>query len=120
VAEIHKFADEDRILYQFHHPAFFNRHFRYDCDNPHWLAEPEYFEFQINTVHKNAILYPIDFYVMYDEQLHIVPVEALRDRRLPKDQLPAWRARCRDGASLPSHFRRRFVRELMVVGQPMT
>jgi hypothetical protein len=34
VAEIKSFAGEDRILYQFRPKHAFNRHFRFDCDNP--------------------------------------------------------------------------------------
>ncbi|MET0388987.1 MAG: hypothetical protein ABW321_23640 [Polyangiales bacterium] len=120
VAEIKKFADEDRILFQFQHAGYFNRHFRYDCDNPHLHFEGDQVRFEINKLHANPTVYPLDFYCMLDEHLHIVPVEALRDGRLPHAQLSAWRARCAEGASLPASFRHRFVRERMIVGQPMT
>ncbi|MET0386502.1 MAG: hypothetical protein ABW321_11115 [Polyangiales bacterium] len=120
VAEIKTFADEDRILYQFMHPAFFNRHFRYDCDNPrvHW--HDDHCELELNALHKNPLLFPIDFWIIDHERLHIVPVEVLRDGRLPLAELPRWRARTQDGQRLPSSFRSRFVRQRMIVGQPMT
>lgn len=120
VAEIKKFADEDRVLYQFAQRGFFNRHFRYDCDSPNVRMESEYCEIQINKLQSDPVSFPFDFYLIVKETLHIVPVEALRDARLPLDKLPLWKVRTPDGLSLPSSFRGRFVRERMIQGQPMT
>ena len=63
---------------------------------------------------------PSIFFVVLDDTLHIIPVEALRDGALPLADLSRWRARTPDGLTLPAHFRPRFGREMMVVGQPMT
>lgn len=120
VGEIHKFADEDRVLFQFR-PKFpyFNRHYRLDCDNPRYEAEVDHFQFEIGAAYTDPVRYPIDFFLPLDEGLHIIPVEALKDGRLPTAELPRWRARSGND-ELPSHFRLRFGRELMVVGLPMT
>jgi hypothetical protein len=120
VAEIKSFADEDRVLYQFQQRRFFNRHFRYDCDNPRVKLDGDGYLFSINALHDNPVLYPLDFFLVLEERLHIVPVEALRAGRLPLSDRVAFEARTPDGISLPASFRRRFVRERMIVGQPMT
>lgn len=120
VAEVKKFADEDRILFQFQHRGFFNRHFRYDCDSPRVSLDNEYCQFQLNKLHMDALMYPLDFFLLLDKQLHIVPIEALRDSRIALAKMPLWRASCPDGASLPPSFRGRFVRERMIQGLPMT
>jgi len=120
VAEIKSFADEDRVLYQFQQRRFFNRHFRYDCDNPKVKLDGDAYQFTINALHDNPVLYPIDFFLVLEERLHIVPVEALRGGRLALSDRAVFEARTPDGISLPASFRRRFVRERMVVGQPMT
>jgi hypothetical protein len=120
VGEIHKFADEDRVLYQFR-PKFpyFNRHFRLDCDNPRYTADVDHFQFEIGASYSDPVRYPIDFFVPLDEGLHIIPVEALANGRLATAELPRWRARSGND-ELPADFRMRFGRELMVVGLPMT
>lgn len=120
VAEIHKFADEDRVLYQYR-PRFpwFNRHFRLDCDNPRYELDVDAIRFEIGAAFTDPVRYPIDFFLPLTEGLHIIPVEALKDGQLATAELPRWRVR--DGNDeLPSHFRMRFGRELMVVGLPMT
>lgn len=120
VGEIHKFADEDRVLYQYR-PRFpyFNRHFRLDCDNPRYEHDVDAIRFEIGAAFTDPVRYPIDFFLPLTEGLHIIPVEALKDSRLASSELPRWRVR--DGNDeLPSHFRMRFGRELMVVGLPMT
>ena len=120
VGEIHKFADEDRVLYQFRPGfAYFNRHFRLDCDNPRYEAEIGHIQFAIGAGYSDPVRYPIDFFLPLDDGLHIVPVEALRAGRLASSDLPRWRAR-HSGEPLPAHFRMRFGRETMVVGLPMT
>ncbi|WP_454918076.1 hypothetical protein [Xanthobacter sediminis] len=120
VAEIKRFADEDRILYQFRRPSPFNRHFRFDCDNPKSDVADGMLVFEIPPAHRDAARYPIDFFLMHSQVLHIVPVEATREGRIALDALPKWRARVPDDLSLPASFRPRFAREVMVVGQPMT
>jgi hypothetical protein len=120
VDEIRKFSDEDRVLFQFQRKAFFNRHFRFDCDHPRVSQSDDHYTFEIGKFHADRAVYPIDFYVVLDNCLHIVPVEALKDGRLACEQLPRWKARCPDNESLPGKYRHRFVRDRMVVGLPMT
>lgn len=120
VAEIRRFADEDRILYQFRRAKPFGRHFRFDCDNPKTRDVGDAIEFDIGPLYRDAARHPIDFYVMVDDALHIVPVEMLANGRIARTELPRWKAVLADGRSLPASFRARFGREVMVVGQPMT
>lgn len=120
VAEIRKFADEDRVLYQFRARGFFNRHFRYDCDNPRYDVNDDRYHFDIGALYTDAVRYPIDFFVMIKDILHVVPVEALRDGYLPEVELMRWQAREPYQLALPSDFRQRFGRETMVIGLPMT
>lgn len=120
VGEIKRFADEDRVLYQFQPTAFFNRHFRFDCDNPRVRYVDGHLEFDIGKFHDDRSVFPVDFFVVLDNQLHIVPVEALSHNRINGDRLPLWKARCPDNLSLPERYRSRFVRERVVVGLPMT
>lgn len=120
VAEVKRFADEDRILYQYKPPFFFNRHFRYDCDNPKTSVSGGRISFEVGPLHRDTVRTPIDFYIIHDGVLHIVPVEALHDFSLPLDELPRWRVRTPDGFTLPAEFRQRFGREVNVPGLPMT
>ncbi|ARN80808.1 hypothetical protein MCBRY_000806 [Methylocystis bryophila] len=120
VSEIKRFSDEDRILYQFRRNGPFNRSFRFDCDNPRIVSEGDRLTFEIGERYQDAARYPIDFFVVLDDRLHILPVEALRDRTIQKSELQHWRARTPDAVSLPASFRTRFAREKIVVGQPMT
>lgn len=120
VAEVKRFADEDRVLYQFRHPGFFHRHFRFDCDNPKYSEADGFLHIEIGALHRDRALYPIDFYAVIGDVLHIIPVEALTDGRIALADLAKWRARLADGTTLPAGFRHRFGREVMVVGQPMT
>ena len=120
VAEVKRFADEDRILYQYKPPFFFNRHFRFDCDNPKVAVSDGRVTFEVVPLHRDPVRTPIDFFVVHDGVLHIVPVEALADFSLPLDELPRWRARTPDGVTLPASFRQRFGREVNVPGIPMT
>jgi hypothetical protein len=115
VSEIKKFNDEDRILYQFQRRYEFNRHFRFDCDNPRVEPSAEHLSFEIGERHIDKARFPIDFYVVINDVLHIVPVEALRDGRLPNAELSCWLARTPDGISLPTEFRTRFGREKIFV-----
>ncbi|MFG1478757.1 hypothetical protein V5F53_08810 [Xanthobacter sp. V4C-4] len=120
VAETKRFADEDRILYQFRRPKPFNRHFRFDCDNPKYEVAGDTLVFEIPPAHADPARYPIDFFLVHGQMLHIVPVEATREGRIAVSELSRWRARTPDALSLPAAFRPRFAREVMVVGQPMT
>lgn len=120
VAEVKRFADEDRILYQYKPPFFFNRHFRFDCDNPKTSVSDGRIGFEVGPLHRDTMRTPIDFYVIHDGALHIVPVEALSDFTLPLDELARWRVRTPDGFTLPAAFRQRFGREVNLPGIPMT
>lgn len=120
VAEIHRFADEDRVLFQFRQTLPFNRHQRLDCDNPKISRDEGFYSFDISSMYRDSLRYPIDFFLVIDNQLHIVPAEALRDCRLPMAEMPRWLARSEDGVSLPASYRLRFGREKVVVGLPMT
>lgn len=120
VAEVHKFADEDRVLYQFRPRRFFNRHFRLDCDNPRYEFNDGHYRFDIGSLYADSVRYPIDFFVVIKDILHIVPVEALKDGYMPEADLIHWQTREPYQTELPSEFRQRFGRETMVVGLPMT
>lgn len=120
VVEIKRFSDEDRILYQFRRRAPFNRHFRFDCDNPKVTLENGQAVFEIGERYRDQARYAIDFFVVLDDALHIIPVEALDRGAIARDHLAKWRARTPDSVSLPASFRTRFAREKIVVGQPMT
>jgi hypothetical protein len=120
VAEVKRFSDEDRILYQFRRRPAFNRHFRFDCDNPKASFEADHVQFDIGERYRDPARYAIDFYVVLDDVLHIIPVEALKDGKIARADLPKWEARTPDAQSLPASFRTRFAREKIVVGQPMT
>jgi hypothetical protein len=120
VTEIKSFADEDRVLFQFRRKfATFNRTQRLDCDTPRFSIEAETVSFDIGASYANGARYPIDIFVVIDEQLYIIPVEALTDFALPVAELAAWKART-SGPHLPARFALRFGREIQVVGLPMT
>lgn len=120
VGEIKRFSDEDRVLYQFRPRQPFNRHFRFDCDNPKMHLDDHSLTIEIGAFHADSSRYPIDFFLAVDDVLHIVPVEVLRDGRIALEDLAQWRARLATGAPLPARFRGRFYREATVVGLPMT
>ncbi|THF55149.1 hypothetical protein [Pseudothauera rhizosphaerae] len=120
VAEVRKFGDEDRVLFQFRPPfEFFNRHFRFDCDNPKVAADADRLRIEVGRLYRDPVRFPIDFYLPLDDALFIVPVEALKDFTIDTAALARWRARLPD-ARLPAAFEMRFSREEMVVGLPMT
>ncbi len=118
--EIRGFADDDRILFQFRQPAWFNRHFRLEFDNPRVQREGDLYRIDAGKYGQDPLRYPIDFYLSLDNDLFIVPVEALHDGCLAVADLPKWRARLPGGAVLPDAFRQRFGHEKNVVGLPMT
>jgi hypothetical protein len=120
VNEIKKFADLDRVLYQFRRKLEFNRHFRFDCDNPKVEMDDQHLVLEIGERHQDKSRFPIDFLVVIDNVLHIIPVEALTKGRLPRAELDLWTARTPDGVSLPAEFKTRFAREQTIAGLPMT
>lgn len=120
VLEVRKFADEDRVLYQFHQRLYFNRHQRLDCDNPKFSVRDGRIRFEIGALYADPARYPIDFFVAVHDRLHIVPVEALDDGALAEADLPRWQTRTPFETALPASFCARFGREVMVVGLPMT
>lgn len=120
VAEIKGFSDEDRVLFQFRQAMPMNRHFRFDSDNPRYRVADGALEIELGKMYANPDRFPLDFYLIFNDVLHIVPVEALHQGKLPLDQLPRWRVRTQDGLQLPARFRARFGREQNVVGLPMT
>ena len=120
VAEIKGFNDEDRILYQFNQRLPINRHFRFDSDNPAYRVEAGMLQLEIGKRYADPLRYPVDFYLVFDGRLHVIPVEALRQGCLPLAELARWQARTEDGLRLPERFRTRFGREENVVGLPMT
>lgn len=120
VTEIRWYYDEDRALFQFRDDYRMNRHFRFDCDNPRASTGGGRMHFTIGEQYADPARFPIDFFVIEDGLLHIVPVEALSQSSIALDRLPRWRARLADGITLPAAFRPRFTREEMVPGLPMT
>ena len=120
VDEIKKFADLDRVLYQFRQVRPFNRHFRFDCDNPKYEQDGDFLTIDIGDLYSDCARYPIDFYLMVDDVLHIIPAEALTNKKMLLSDLGKWKARIPNNMELPSHFRMRFGREIMVSGLPMT
>ena len=119
-AEIKRYSDEDRNLYQFRRPVPFCRQFRFDCDNPKLSFDGDHVVLDISKPYRDPARYPIDFFVVVDGALHIVPVEALKEGRIAGGELPKWRARLADGDRLPAEFRGRFGRQEGAVNQPMT
>lgn len=120
VGEIKGFSDNDRVLYQFRQTLPINRHFRFDNDHPRFEVNQQDLVIDTGKRHSDPRAYPIDFYLVFDDRLHIIPVEVLIDGRLPLADLPKWQARLADGALLPDRFRYRFGREKNIVGLPMT
>jgi hypothetical protein len=118
--ELKRFHDEDRVLYQFRRTGRFNRHARFDCDNPKTEVDGDLLRIEISPLYRDPALYPIDFFLIFRDLLHIIPVEALTDGALPLAELDKWRARTPDGVTLPAGFRQRFGREVAAINQPMT
>lgn len=118
--EIRRFADEDRVLYQFRRPRPFGRHFRFDCDNPKLKQDDDGVTIEIAPLYRDKARFPIDFFFVLDHALHIAPVEALNEGRIRRADLDKWRARLGEGEKLPAEFAIRFGRHQDVVGQPMT
>ncbi|MBI5132665.1 MAG: hypothetical protein HZA66_24770 [Rhodopseudomonas palustris] len=110
VAEIRSFCDENKSLYQFRRKLPLNRYVRLDCDNPKARIDGDDLLIEIGEAYRDPARFPIDFYLIHDGVLHIVPVEALVDGRLPLAQLADWRTALPEGGKLPALFRSRFSR----------
>jgi len=119
IAEIKRFEDEGRALYQFQRTMVLSRHFRFECDNPRIKRHDGEYEFEINAAYQSAARYPIDFFVEIEDYLHIVPTEALNKYRISAKELAKWKAITPDGYTLPSSFRMRFGRDVVEINQPM-
>lgn len=119
IGEIKSFADEDRALFQFRRKYNFTRNLRLDCDSPRFSAADGVIRFEIGDLFANSARYPIDLFVVIDDCLYIIPIEALTDFSLPESDLPKWRARVA-GATLPARFHARFGRTIQIIGRPMT
>jgi hypothetical protein len=120
IGEIKKYSDEKRSLNQFRKPfATFNRHFRLDCASFPLKIGTDALVFEVTELHRNASVYPVDFYLPYGEDLFIVPAEALKDGKITLAELPKWQARSPDG-TLPARYRARLGYEVPVKNQPMT
>jgi hypothetical protein len=119
VGEIKRYSDEGRSLYQFRRAKPFCRHFRLDCDNPKWSLQGERVVIEIGPRFRDPARCPIDFFLVFDDVLHIVPVEALVEGGIARAELTKWRARLGDGQALPAEFRARFSHPQAAINQPM-
>ena len=108
--ETRAFHDEDDDLRLFRPPFPFNRHQRFDNENPRSRFVDDALEIDIPEAYTNAAVFAIDFHVVVGDLLHLIPVEALMNGRLPRNEIDRWRARVPDGRTLPADFRRRFTR----------
>ena len=120
VGEVKRFSDEGRSLFQFRDPLRLNRHLRLDCDTGRVRIIDDICRFDISEASRDAARFPIDFFVVIRDALHIIPVEALTDGAIAVADLPRWRARGTDGAVLPASFAMRFAHEIMPTDVPMT
>lgn len=119
--EIRRYSDEGRTLYQFQRKGPFNRHFRFDCDNPKATFSGDFVEIDIPAPYRDSARYAIDFYAVLHDVLHIIPVEALKDGKIAREKLPEWEARTKkDPMSLPAAFQQKFGRLKPNINQPMT
>jgi hypothetical protein len=119
VGEIKRYSDEGRSLYQFRRSRPYCRHFRLDCDNPKWSFEGDRLVIEIGARFRDPARCPIDFFLIVDGALHIVPVEALDGTGIARAELAKWRARLGDGQPLPPEFRQRFTHPQNPINQPM-
>ncbi|MCW2273781.1 hypothetical protein GJ654_08685 [Rhodoblastus acidophilus] len=119
--DIRRYSDEGRTLYQFQRKGPFNRHFRFDCDNPKTTFEGDFVQIDIPAPYRDSARYAIDFFAVLHDVLHIIPVEALKDGKIAVADLPKWEARAKkDPMSLPAAFRKKFGRLKPSINQPMT
>lgn len=121
VGEIRSFGDDDRVLFQFRQKCWFNRHQRFEVDNPRVQIEEDHYRIDMGRYGNNPARYPLDFYITLDDSLYIVPVEVLKDDGfISAKDFAKWKAYTRQGAALPDAFRLRFAHEKNIVGLPMT
>lgn len=120
VGEIKRFSDEGRSLFQFREPLRLNRHLRLECDTGRVRIIDDSCHFDISEASRDAARFPIDFFVVIRDVLHIIPVEALSNGTIAIADLPRWRARGGEGSTLPASFRMRFAHEIMPTDVPMT
>lgn len=121
VGEIRSFGDDDRVLFQFRQKCWFNRHQRFEVDNPRVQIEEDHYRIDMGRYGNNPARYPLDFYITLDDSLYIVPVEVLKDDGfISAKDFAQWKAHTRQGAALPDAFRLRFAHEKNIVGLPMT
>ncbi len=120
VGEIKRFSDEGRSLFQFREPLRLNRHLRLECDTGRVRIIDDACQFDISEASRDAARFPIDFFVVIRDVLHIIPVEALSNGAIAVADLPRWRARGTEGGALPASFRMRFAHEIMPTDVPMT
>jgi hypothetical protein len=118
--EIKKFQDEDADILRFRKQCEFNRHFRLDCGNPKYAIVGDHLVFEIIDSFYDPLRYPIDFFVMVDEELHVIPIEALTHKKLPIQELPVWKARTLDGKNASSQLHLEFGFETLSNGGPMS
>jgi hypothetical protein len=94
--QIRDFHDEDCDVLVFRTKFTINRHFRFASGNAKFVFDGGFVSFEIDEFHKNAGVFPIDFYFDFDQELHIVPVEALDNGKLPVSELTNWKANKRE------------------------
>lgn len=107
-AEIAAFHDEDNVPQQFRPSIPFNRHARFDCENPRSRIVDGGLEIEIPEAYKNVAVFAIDFHTVVDEHPCVIPAEALENGRMPLSEVPRWRARTNADGAYPDRFRRRF------------
>lgn len=118
--ELKKFHDEDADILRFRKKFEFNRHFRLDCGNPRYTARGARLAFEIMDSFNDPVRYPIDFFIMVDGELYIIPVEALIQKELPLEELASWKARVIDGKMGSSQLQLEFGYENLSDGGPMS
>ena len=61
-------------------------------------------EIETGPGYRDTARYPIDFFIVHGDALHIVPAEALATASCRSPSLAGWRARMPDGATLPAEL----------------
>lgn len=120
VGEIRSFGDDDRVLFQYGQKCWFNRHQRFDVDNPRVQVSEDGYRIDMGNYGNNPARYPLDYFLTLDNQLYIVPMEVLNEEGfIGTKDLAKWQAKTRQN-TLPDAYRLRFGHEKNVVGLPMT
>ena len=117
--EVKKFHDEDADLMRFHNRYQFNRHVRFDCGSPKYVIQGERLVFELADSYCNPLRYPIDFFILVEDQLHIIPIEALQDKGLPLAELPRWREQKIDANQASAQWLLKFGHKTTSNGGPM-